>query len=224
VVFAAASLTDSLREAGKVYEAKSKDKILFNFAASSILARQLEEGAAADIFFSADEDKMNALDKKGLIKTRKSRLSNTLVIIVAAERGAAVNQPQDLAGSQVKRLALAETRTVPAGIYAKKYLQSQTLWGLVESKVVPTENVRGALSAVESGDADAAIVYKTDAAISKKVKVAYEIPATEAPDISYPAGILKGSKQPEAAEGFYRFLDSKEAGGIFKRYGFGLRD
>src|SRR5262245_33027166 len=96
VVFAAASLTDSLKEAGKVYQEKSKDKIVFNFAASSILARQIEEGAAADIFFSADEDKMNALEKKGLIQTRKSRLSNTLVIIVAQEGGAPVNKPQDL--------------------------------------------------------------------------------------------------------------------------------
>src|SRR2546423_1078883 len=140
-VFAAASLTESLKQIAATYEKQSGDKIRFNFAASSLLARQIEEGAPADIFFSADEAKMDVLEAKGLIlkETRKSRLSNSLVIVVASEKGASVTVPHDLATDKVKRLALAEPRIVPAGVYAKTYLQKQNLWAAVETKVIPTE-------------------------------------------------------------------------------------
>ncbi|MEO8426203.1 MAG: molybdate ABC transporter substrate-binding protein, partial [Verrucomicrobiota bacterium] len=173
-VFAAASLTESLKQIAATYERRSGDKVIFNLGASSFLARQIEEGAPADIFFSADEAKMDGLESKGLImkETRKSRLSNSLVIVIASEKGAAITNPKDLATDKVKRLALAEPKTVPAGIYAKAFLQKQNLWPAVQAKVVPTENVRAALSAVEAGNAEAGIVYKTDAAISKKVHVA----------------------------------------------------
>src|SRR5437016_7861090 len=148
-VFAAASLTESLKEIAAGYEKQTRDKVRFNFGASSFLARQIEEGAPADIFFSADEAKMDGLEKKGLVmkETRRSRLSNSLVIVVAAEQGAAVSIPRDLATDNVKRLALAEPKTVPAGIYAREYLQKQNLWPAVAAKVVPTENVRAALAA-----------------------------------------------------------------------------
>src|SRR6266403_1679936 len=134
-VFAAASLTDSLREIAVGYEKQSDAKIVFNFGASSTLARQIEEGAPADIFFSADEAKMDGLEQKGLIlkETRKSRLSNSLVIVVAAEGGAAIESPKDLATDKVKRLALAEPKTVPAGIYAREYLEKQNLWPAVRA-------------------------------------------------------------------------------------------
>ena len=114
-VFAAASLTESLQEIASAYETQSADRILFNFGASSTLARQIEEGAPADIFFSADEAKMDRLETKGLIlrKTRRSILSNSLVIVVAADRGAAVERPGDLATDKVKRLALAEPSSGP---------------------------------------------------------------------------------------------------------------
>src|SRR5437667_4458218 len=199
-VFAAASLTDSLKEIALAYEKVSGDKIMFNFGASSTLARQIEEGAPADIFFSADDAKMDGLEKKGLIlkETRRSPLSNLLVIVVAAESGAAIKSAEDLATDKVKRLALAEPKTVPAGIYAKEYLQKQNLWSAVEAKIIPTENVRAALAAVEAGNVEAGIVYKTDAAISKKVTVAYEVPAKDNPPISYPMAVVKEAKQPEA--------------------------
>lgn len=224
-VFAAASLTDSLKEIATVYEKQSGDKIIFNFGASSTLARQIEEGAPADIFFSADEAKMNGLEKKGLIlkETRKSRLSNSLVIVVAAEGGAAIQSPQDLATDKVKRLALAEPKTVPAGIYAKEYLQKQNFWSAVEAKVIPTENVRAALAAVEAGNVEAGIVYKTDAAISKKVKVAYEVPTKDSPDISYPLAMLKEAKSPEAAKKVLLYLDSDDAVKVFVKFGFIIR-
>jgi len=224
-VFAAASLTDSLKEISTVYERQSGDKVLFNFGASSLLARQIEEGAPADIFFSADEAKMDGLEAKGLVvkETRKSRLSNTLVIVVATEKGAAIESPKDLTTDKVKRLALAEPRTVPAGIYAKEYLQKQNLWAAVESKVVPTENVRAALSAVEAGNAEAGIVYKTDAAISRKVRVVYEVPSGENPPISYPMGAIKDSKQLEAAKRLLNHLSSEDAGRVFEKFGFIVR-
>lgn len=225
-VFAAASLTDSLKEIGVTYEKQSSDKIVFNFSASSTLARQIEEGAPADIFFSADEARMDGLEKKGLIErgTRKSRLGNTLVIVTAADGGVALSSPQELAEPKVKRIALADPKAVPAGIYAKAWLEKIRLWPVVEPKIVPTENVRAALAAVESGNVEAGIVYKTDAGISKKVKISCEVPAKDTPDISYPIALVKESKQPEAAKRFLNYLGSKEAGDIFKKFGFIVRD
>jgi molybdate transport system substrate-binding protein len=224
--FAAASLTEGLKQIASAYERESGDRILFNFAASSLLARQIEEGAPADIFFSADELKMDALEAKGLIRseTRLSRLSNSLVIVVAKEGGADIATPQGLASDKVKRIALGEPATVPAGIYAREYLQKKNLWTAVRQKVIPTENVRAALAAVEAGDVEAGIVYKTDAAIAKKVKIAYEVPAADAPTISYPMAVLKHAKAKEASERFMEYLKSKKAARIFERFGFIVRE
>jgi len=221
-VFAAASLTDSLKEIAAAYEKSSGDKIVLNLGASSTLARQIEEGAPADVFFSADEARMDGLEKKGLIQkdTRVSRLSNALVIVVAAEKGAAVTSPKDLATAEVKRLALAEPRTVPAGIYARQYLQKIGLWRAIESKVVPTQNVRAALAAVEAGNVEAGMVYKTDAAISKKVRVTYEVPRSDSSAISYPVAVVKEAKEPEAARRFVKHLASDEPSAIFRKFGF----
>jgi molybdate transport system substrate-binding protein len=220
-VYAAASLSDSMRQIGTDYEKSSGDKIVFNFGASSFLARQISEGAPADIFFSADEAKMDDLQKKGLIVpgTRKSRLSNQLVIVTASDNGAVFQSPADLAGPAVKRVALADPKAVPAGIYAKEYLQKLKLWESLEPKVVPTENVRAALAAVESGNVEAGIVYKTDAAISKKVKISYEVPVADGPKISYPMALIKGSAQPQAAQ-FLKYLDTDAAGKVFETNGF----
>jgi molybdate transport system substrate-binding protein len=225
-VFAAASLTDSLKQIAAAYEKTSGDKIIFNFGASSTLALQIEEGAPVDIFFSADEAKMDGLGKKGLIdtSTRKSRLGNSLVVVLAADSALSIQSASDLTNATVKKIALADPKAVPAGIYAKAWLTRQQLWPAVEPKVVPMENVRGALAAVESGNVEAGVVYKTDVGISKKVKVAFEVPATDAPVISYPLALVKESKQPEAAKKFLNYLDSPEAGDIFKKFGFILRD
>jgi molybdate transport system substrate-binding protein len=225
-VFAAASLTDSLKEIAAGYEKTSGDKITFNFGASSTLARQIDAGAPADIFFSADEAQMDGLAKKDLIDpaTRKSRLGNMLVVVIATDSTLQINSASDLTNAAVKQIALADPKAVPAGVYAKAWLTQQQLWPAIEPKVVPTENVRGALAAVESGNVEAGVVYKTDAGISKKVKVAYEVSAKDAPDISYPMALVKESKQPDAAKDFLNYLDSQEAGDIFKKFGFILRD
>src|SRR5947207_1585048 len=115
------------------------------------------------------------------------------------------------AGAKVKRVALADPRAVPAGVYSRVYLQKQNLWTAVQPKVIPMDNVRAALAAVESGNVDAAMVYKTDAAISKKVRVAVAIPPAEGPEIHYPMAVMKDSKQIEAARRFLHYLDSDDA-------------
>jgi molybdate transport system substrate-binding protein len=221
-VFAAASLTDAMKEVAGAYEKASGDKVIFNLGASSTLARQIEEGAPADIFFSADEAKMDGLESKGLIEkgTRKDRLSNSLVIVVATENVAAIHSPEDLASANIKRVALGDPRAVPIGVYAREYLEKLKLWEAVRPKVVATENVRAALAAVEAGNVDASIVYKTDAAISKAVKVAFEVPLEEGPKIRYPMAMVKDTREPHAAKKFFDYLSSDEAGKIFKRYGF----
>lgn len=165
---------------------------------------------------------MDDLDKKGLVlrETRKSRLSNTLVIVAARENAPDINSPRDLAGAKVKKIALADPRAVPAGIYAKEYLAKLKLWAVVEPKVVPTDNVRAALAAVESGNVEAGIVYKTDAALSKKIKVVFEVPVAEGPKISYPLAVVKESRQVEAAKKLVDYLGSDEAGRVFEAGGF----
>jgi molybdate transport system substrate-binding protein len=219
-VSAAASLTDALQELAASYESKEGDKPVFNFGASSVLARQIAEGAPADLFISADEEKMDQLEKKSLVKTgtRKSLLSNSLVIVVEQNSKLALNSPQDL--TKLKRLALAETKTVPAGIYARKYLENLGLWKEVSGKIIPTENVRAALSAVESGNVDAGIVYKTDAAISKTTKVAYEVPRKDLPEISYAFAVMNTGKQSGAAQRFLNYLASDKSLKVFEKYGF----
>ena len=221
-VSAAASLADALKEIGADYAAKSGDKPVFNFGASNILARQIEEGAPMDLFFSADETTMETLAQKSRIvaDTRRNALGNSLAIIVATDGGAEIKTPQDLAAAPVKRLALADPKAVPAGKYARQYLESLGLWSAIEPKVVPVENVRAALVAVESGNVAAGIVYRTDAAISKKVKIAYAVPANGGPAIRYPVALLKDAPQPEAARKFLQHLASANAARVFEKFGF----
>jgi len=221
-VFAAASLTDALGEIAANYEKGGGDHVVLNLGASSALARQIQEGAPADLFLSADEEKMNGLEKRKLLLpgTRKSVLSNTLVIVVPDDSRLKITGARDLAGPGIRAIALAEPQSVPAGIYAKEYLKKLGVWSKVIDRVVPTENVRAALAAVESGNVDAGIVYKTDAGISKKVKVTYEVPRAEGPVISYPFAVVAGSARPEAARRFLEYLQSPAALEVFRKYGF----
>ena len=225
-VFAAASLTDSLKEIGAAYEKTSGDKIIFNFGASSTLARQIEAGAPADIFFSADEAKMDGLAAKELIDagTRKSRLGNALVVVVPNDSALEIKSAGNLTNDSIKKIAFADPKAVPAGVYGRAWLTNMQVWAAIEPKVIPTENVRAALAAVESGNVEAGVVFKTDAGISKKVKVAYEVPAKDAPKISYPMALVKDSKQADAAKKFLDYLAAEEAGQVFTRFGFLLRE
>jgi molybdate transport system substrate-binding protein len=203
-VFAAASLSDAVTELAAFYERRTRERVVLNFAASSVLGRQLELGARADLFLSADEARMDALQRRGLIdpRSRVSVLSNTLVVV-----GKNIRTPRDLVG---KRVALAEPSSVPAGIYARQWLESQGLWKQISRNVIPTENVRAALSAVEAGNVDAAIVYKTDTR-----NYAFEV--RDGPPISYPFAALKDSK---SAARFLSFLRSPYARRVFLKHGF----
>jgi molybdate transport system substrate-binding protein len=221
-VFAAASLSDALTELAARHHAATGDTVRLNLAASSTLARQIKEGARADLFFSADEAKMDSLAQAGLIDpaTRASLLGNTLVVVVAADSDLAFASLRELAQARVRRLALGQTETVPAGIYAKEALQQAGAWDQVAAKVVAMENVRAALAAVENGDAEAAIVYRTDARISEKVKVAYAVPAADGPRITYPAALVRSGKNPEGARRFLALLRSDAGREVFARFGF----
>jgi len=222
LVFAAASMTDSLKVAGAAYGKRTGEKVEFNFAASNLLAVQIAQGAPADLFLSADDKQMDLLAGKGLIDkaSRRELLSNTLVAVGLVGGPVSVSLPAGLLSKQVSRLALADPRAVPAGVYAKKYLESQGLWSALEGRVLPTGNVRGALQAVISGNADAAMVYKTDALISKKVHILFEVPAEQGPRIEYPIAVVTASAHAEEARRFLKYLSSKQGLDLFRTYGF----
>jgi molybdate transport system substrate-binding protein len=226
LVSAAASLAEVLKEISNGYRSKSKHTVRFNFGPSSGLARQIEEGAPADIFFSADLPQMDTLDRNGRLEpgTRKNLLSNQLVIIVPADSKLAMASPKDLLKSVVKRIALAEPSSVPVGVYSSKYLADEGLWNQVKAKIVPVQDVRATLAAVESGNVEAGFVYKTDAAVSKKVKVAFQVPSEKGPKIVYPIAIVKESKRKDAARNFMSYIVSPAAKETFKKYGFIVLD
>lgn len=209
-VFAAASLTESLEEIARAYEHDTRERVVFNFGASSILARQIDAGAPADLLLSADD-----VLRTTRIGERVAFLSNALVIVT---RDARIRGARDLVG---RKVALAEPNTVPAGIYARTYLQKVKLWERIAPNVIPTENVRGALAAVVAGNVDAAIVYRTDARIAKGVRIAYEVPRSEGPRIAYLFAMVEGA-QPHARR-FFAYLHSKRAKEIFAKHGFDVR-
>ncbi|HYS53840.1 MAG TPA: molybdate ABC transporter substrate-binding protein [Thermoanaerobaculia bacterium] len=221
-VSAAASLTDALREIGGNYQKQTGDTVLFNLGASSLLARQIMEGAPADVFISADELRMDQLQQRGFIvnRSRRSILSNTLVIVVPSDSPLKIKSAKDLADPAIRNVAVAEPQTVPAGIYAKEYLRKLRVWDRITYKIIPTDNVRSALAAVESGNVEAGIVYKTDALISPSVKVAFEVPVAEGPKISYPAAVVADSRDKAAAQRFLDYLQRPSARETFKKFGF----
>jgi molybdate transport system substrate-binding protein len=226
LVAAAASLTDVLKELSSAYQSKTKNTVNFNFGPSNGLARQIEEGAPADMFFSADLAQMDNLDKNGRLEpgTRKNLLSNQLVIIVPSDSKLAISSPKDLLKADIKRIALAEPTSVPVGVYSSKYLTDEGLWDQIKPKVVPVQDVRATLASVESGNVEAGFVYKTDAAISKKVKIVYEVPIDKGPKIIYPVAIIKESKKKDTARDFMNYVLSPAAKDTFKKYGFVVLD
>jgi len=219
VVFAAASLADALREIGAAFEARTGNRLVLSFGGSNDLARQIRAGAPAEVFVSASAERMDELERAGLVRAgdRVDLLSNRLAVVVPAGSTTSLARAEDLAG--VRRLALGDPEAVPAGIYARQWLEKRGLWERVRDRVVPTLDVRAALAAVESGNADAGIVYKTDAAVSKRVRVALEVPEAEGPRIVYPAALLSTAKGP-APRAFFEFLRSPETRAVCERLGF----
>jgi molybdate transport system substrate-binding protein len=221
-VAAAISLTDALEEIARAYAAAGGGQVRFNFAGSNVLARQIINGAPADLFISADEEQMNVVEKaNGLVAgSRVNLLANALSIVALPERAAFVREQFARAPAEIRRLAIGDPAAVPAGVYARQYLEKQGLWKAYESRIVPTTNVRASLTAVETGAADAAIVYVTDAATAKNAVAALVIPADKGPRIVYPAAALTSSPNRSEAERFLKFLRSRQASAIFIRYKF----
>ncbi|WP_253906143.1 molybdate ABC transporter substrate-binding protein [Corallococcus exiguus] len=220
LVFAAASTTDALEALAPAFQQASGHRVRFAFGASSDLARQVVAGAPADAFLSADEAKMDGVDRAGLVQagSRVDLLSNRLVVVVPVKSSVKVAGPADLKG--LKRVVLAEPAAVPAGVYAKAWLTKAGVWADVAPRVVPVVDVRAALAAVEAGRADAGVVYATDAAGSKKVRVVFTVPEGDAPRIVYPAAALTQGKAPEGGLAFVRFLQTEGARKEFRRLGF----
>jgi len=218
LVFAASSLTESLQALGRQFTAGGGPKVEFSFAGSNDLARQIRAGAPADVFFSADTTKMDQVEKAGLVKAadRVDLLSNVLVVVVPSNATASVKTPQDLAA--LPKIALADPAAVPAGVYAKQWLEGLGLWSQIQPKIVPTLDVRAALAAVESEAAPAGIVYRTDAAIAKKARIAFEV--ANGPKITYVVAPLAGSKNRAADEAFVTFLQGAAGRAEFEKRGF----
>lgn len=220
-ISAAASLQDALKEIEKQYKEKEPNiKLSFNFGASGALQQQIEQGAPADLFFSAAEDKFQTLVKKGFIneKEGKNLLGNELVLVVPKD--SSLTKFQDLKDEKIKKIALGTPESVPAGKYAKASLTHENLWNDVQNKIVFTKDVRQVLTYVETGNVNAGIVYKTDALVSDKVKIGEAAAANSHEPIHYPLGVIKESKHKKEATSFYEYLQSKDAQSIFKKYGF----
>jgi molybdate transport system substrate-binding protein len=231
LVFAAASTTNALTEIAAAFEElggsdpaepRGAIAVRFAFGASSDLARQIRAGAPADLFLSADLAQMRGLVEAGLVRSDGVRglLSNQLVIAVPASSSLALDSPAGLL--RVRRMALADPEAVPAGVYARQWLESIGLWSQLQPRIVPTVNVRAALAAVETASVDAGIVYRTDLATASAADLAYQVPAEEAPTIIYPIAPVAGSERPTDARAFIDFLTGSGARAVFQRHGFSV--
>ena len=228
-VFAATSLTDALQQLRPAFEQQQPLRLLFNFGSSGDLARQIIAASAADVFLSADPAEMNRIADAGrvLADSRRDILSNQLVVIEPIDPSSPEHtlfpspfSVAQLRDPRVARLSLANPDAVPAGRYAKAWLEGQGAWDTVRERVVPAVDVRAALAAVESGAAAAGIVYRTDAARSHKVRIVHRVPVAEGPKITYVAAAIAERPHADLARDYADFLQSPAAKAAFQRFGF----
>ncbi len=224
-VSAAASLQDALEAiTPEFHAAYPAIAVSYNFGASGALQQQIEQGAPADIFFSAAAKQMDVLAEKGLIlkDSRQNLLINSLVLIAPAQSPIAIADIAQLKEAEVGVVAVGEFRSVPAGQYAEQVLTKLNLLESLQSKLVFSNNVRGVLAAVESGNADVGVVYATDAALSERIKVLATAPAATHQPIVYPIAVVGDSPNPDAAKTYIAFLQTPAAQTKFKEFGFGV--
>lgn len=226
LVSAAASLKETLEEIKPLYQQTQTNKnITYNFGASGALQQQIENGAPVDIFISASKKQMDALEAKNLLikETRRNLLTNRLVLIVpkSSKSSVGLSDFRQLTDPKIKKIAIGELKSVPAGQYAEEVLTKLGILEQVKPKLVLGNNVRQVLSTVVSGNADAGIVYLTDAKTSPQVKIAAIAENLHSP-IVYPVAILKSSKNVDAAKEYLQLLSSNQAKSIFEKYGFGI--
>ena len=219
-VSAAVSLTEALEEAAAAYHAVGGSRISFNFGGSNVLARQIVNGAPVDVFVSADDAQMDVVARASLVAegTRTPLIANTLVLV--ADPHTAIMRVEDLVRDDVRRIAIGDPAAVPAGVYAKTYLENIGLWTRLAPRLVPTSNVRAALAAVQNGSASAALVYATDARQTPSLRVVATASGPQAPRIIYPACVVKSTRHAAAAAHFLAFLRSPVGAAIFSRRGF----
>ena len=223
VVFAAASLGKALREIQDDYESNNPWRLKLNYGGSQSLAQQIASGAPADMLISAGEHPVSFLQEKNMIGDIESDLlGNRLVVVVGLDSHLELSSIKDLLKSEVRRVAIADPNLAPAGMYARHYLLNGDVWEQLGSKLVFGQNVRATLAFVESGNADVAIVYVTDAMESQSVMLLDIIPTDSYPRIEYPVVVIKGSKQQRGALSFFEYIKSSVALDIFARYGFGI--
>lgn len=221
-VAAAASLTNVLTEIGTSYQkSHSNTKINFNFGSSGTLQTQIAQGAPVDVFLSADDEKMDKLAAQRLIDsgTRRVVASNRLVLIVPKNSALKPRRFSDMASPNIRHIALGGP-SVPAGQRAEEVFRKLGIWTLVQSKAVRTKDVRAALTQVELGNVEAGVVYATDAAISRKIRVISFAPVSMHAPIRYPAAVVSASKNQREAGHFVRFLNGQSARKIFAKYRF----
>ncbi len=221
-VFAAASLTESLTQIADLYKAAQPDVVLtFNFDSSGTLQTQIESGAAADVFLSAAQKQMNALEEGGYILdgTRKDLLNNKVVLIVPEGSTLGLKSFEDVAGDAVKLVALGNS-DVPVGQYAQEVFTTLGSWDAISAKASLGANVKEVLSQVESGAVDCGVVYATDAATAKGVTMVAEAPEGSHKPVVYPGAVLKSSANADAALAFLDFLSTPDAAKVFELAGF----
>ncbi|MGD9906666.1 MAG: molybdate ABC transporter substrate-binding protein [Vicinamibacterales bacterium] len=223
VVSVAASLADVMSELARRHEQATGQTVRLNVGGSNHLARQIVEGAGADLFVSADDAQMDVVERAGRLVpgSRVALLTNRLVVVGRPGGRLRTGDAAALASPSVRRLALGNPDSVPAGVYARRWLEGQGAWTAIAPRVVPTVTVRAALAAARAGRVEAAVVYATDAATEPTLPVLYQVPAADAPDIVYPAAVVAGPRQ-DAAGRFLAYLRSAEAGAVFTTAGFGV--
>lgn len=214
-VAAAVSLTEALQEIATAFERQHGVRVVLNLAASNVLARQIAAGAKTDVFVSADAIQMDVVRQAGFIRREVDLLQNRLTVLVAADSTATLASAGDLRRPEIARIAIGDPAAVPVGVYAKRYLEAEKVWDALQPKIVPTGNVRAALAALEAGNVDAAIVYRTDALIARRARAAFPSPAE--PVATYPAALLTDAAQ---ATQFYEYLRSSVADKVFEKHGF----
>ncbi|WP_303998056.1 molybdate ABC transporter substrate-binding protein [Megamonas hypermegale] len=225
-IVAAASMTDAVKEIGANYEKQHPDvKLMYNFGSSGALQSQIEQGAPADVFISAAQKQMNALEEENLIDkaTRKDLLENKVVLIVPKDSTLVLDDFAAAATDKVSKIALGEPKSVPVGQYSEEIFTNLNVWADIKAKAVYASDVRQVLSWVETGEVDCGVVYATDAAISDKVKVLLEAPAGTHKPVVYPAAMVSSSKNPEIAKDFLAYLSQDEQKAILAKYGFDVK-
>ncbi len=223
-VFAAASLTEAVTQVVADYEKEKSVQIQTSFASSSALAKQIENGAPAEIFISADNKWMDSLQEKNLLKpaSRIALLGNRLVLIAPKEKAFKVEMTKDFnfASAFYGKLCTGDTESVPVGIYAKQSLKNLNWWDAIKTRIVGTQDVRAALAFVARGECDAGIVYETDAKLSNKVENIATFPEKSHELITYPLALIKNASAQ--ATDFYEYLQSAKAKAVFTKYGFSI--